>query len=106
MLVLTRKKNESVVINNDVTITVVEIRGDRVRLGIVAPAHVPILREELHDLIHRRMDWLRSQDPASLDPMRPAEAEPEEVSPTLIVDLKLSQGAPVRFDAEGGFSVG
>ena len=37
MLVLSRKKNESIVINNDIVITVVEIRGDKVRLGIEAP---------------------------------------------------------------------
>ena len=37
MLVLSRKKNESIVINNDITVTVVEIRGDKVRLGIVRP---------------------------------------------------------------------
>jgi global regulator protein family protein len=41
MLVLSRKKNESIVINNDITVTVVEIRGDKVRLGIVAPKEVP-----------------------------------------------------------------
>ena len=41
MLVLSRKKNESIVINSDITITVVEIRGDKVRLGIVAPKDEP-----------------------------------------------------------------
>ena len=52
MLVLSRKKNESIVINNDVTITVVEIRGDKVRLGIVAPKDVPVHRQEVYDAIH------------------------------------------------------
>src|SRR2546421_322842 len=47
MLVLSRRKYESVVINEDIAITVVEIRGDRVRLGICAPADVPVHREEL-----------------------------------------------------------
>jgi carbon storage regulator len=47
MLVLTRKLNESIVINDKITITVVEIRGDRVRLGITAPSDVPVFREEL-----------------------------------------------------------
>ena len=37
MLVLSRKKNESIVINNDITVVVVEIRGDKVRLGVEAP---------------------------------------------------------------------
>ena len=52
MLVLSRKKNESIVINNDITITVVEIRGDKVRLGIVAPKDVPVHRQEVYEAIH------------------------------------------------------
>src|SRR3954470_22188756 len=52
MLVLSRKKNESIVINNDIVITVVEIRGDKVRLGIVSPKDVPVHRQEVYDAIH------------------------------------------------------
>jgi carbon storage regulator len=52
MLVLSRKKNESIVINNDVVITVIEIRGDKVRLGIVAPKEVAVHREEVYQAIH------------------------------------------------------
>lgn len=52
MLVLSRKKNESIVINNDITITIVEIRGDKVRLGIVAPKDVPVHRQEVWEAIH------------------------------------------------------
>ena len=52
MLVLSRKKNESIVINNDVVVTVVEIRGDKVRLGIVAPRDVSVHREEVYEAIH------------------------------------------------------
>lgn len=47
MLVLSRKKGESIVINNDVIITVVEVRGDKVRLGIQAPRDVPVHRQEV-----------------------------------------------------------
>ena len=53
MLVLSRKKNESIVINNDITIVVVEIRGDKVRLGIEAPKEVPVHRREVYDAIQR-----------------------------------------------------
>lgn len=53
MLVLTRKKNEAIVINDDITVTVVGIFGDKVRLGIVAPKEVPVHRQEVHDAIHR-----------------------------------------------------
>ena len=52
MLVLSRKKNESIVSNNDITVTVGEIRGDKVRLGIVAPKEVPVHRQEVYDAIH------------------------------------------------------
>gem|GEM_PF-1784184 len=52
MLVLSRRKHESIVINNDITITVVEIMGDKVRLGIVAPKEVPVHRQEVYEAIH------------------------------------------------------
>lgn len=51
MLVLSRKKNESIVVNDTIVITVVEIRGDKVRLGIEAPREVPIHRSEVHAAI-------------------------------------------------------
>jgi carbon storage regulator len=53
MLVLSRKKNESIVINNDIAIFVVEIRGDKVRLGVEAPKEVPVHRREVYDAIKR-----------------------------------------------------
>lgn len=62
MLVLSRKKNESIVINNDIIVTVVEVRGDKVRLGIVAPKEVPVHRQEVFDAIHGKD--LSEQTPA------------------------------------------
>lgn len=56
MLVLSRKKNESIVINSDITITVVEIRGDKVRLGIDAPKEIPVHRREVYDAIHNNKE--------------------------------------------------
>lgn len=53
MLVVSRKKNESIVINDDITIVVVEIRGDKVRLGIEAPKNVPVHRMEVYQAIRR-----------------------------------------------------
>ena len=47
------QKNESIVINDDITIVVVEIRGDKVRLGVEAPKEVPVHRREVFDAIHR-----------------------------------------------------
>lgn len=54
MLVLSRKKNESIMINDDIKIVVVEIRGDKVRLGIEAPKHVQVHRREVYDAIQRQ----------------------------------------------------
>ena len=56
MLVLSRKINESIVINNDIKIIVVEIRGDKVRLGVEAPREVPVHRMEVYEAIKRRLD--------------------------------------------------
>lgn len=56
MLVLSRKKNEKIVITNDITIEVVEIRGDKVRLGITAPKEVPVHRQEVYDAIHGKTE--------------------------------------------------
>ena len=52
MLVLSRKKDESIVINNDIRIVVVEIRGDKVRLGVEAPKEVPVHRSEVYEAIN------------------------------------------------------
>jgi len=52
MLVLTRKLNESIVINDNVSVLVVEIRGDRVRLGIDAPKDVIVHRQEIYNAIN------------------------------------------------------
>ena len=48
MLALTRKKGESLTINNNIEITVLEIRGDQVKIGITAPKEVPIYRKEVY----------------------------------------------------------
>ena len=51
MLVLSRKKNESIVINDNITIVVVEVRGDNVRIGIEAPKDIPVHRKEVYNAI-------------------------------------------------------
>lgn len=53
MLVLSRKKNESIVIDDKVTVMVVEIRTDKVRLGVEAPKEIPVHRKEVYDIIHK-----------------------------------------------------
>ena len=55
MLVLSRKLNESIIIDDQIKITVVEIRGDKIRLGIEAPKHVAVHRREVYEAIQRQL---------------------------------------------------
>ena len=65
MLVLSRKVNEQIVVDGNITITIVDIRGDKVRLGIEAPLQVPVHRGEVHEAIRRAQ--LESPAPDSSD---------------------------------------
>ncbi|MDO5309245.1 MAG: carbon storage regulator CsrA [Planctomycetia bacterium] len=53
MLVLSRYKDQSIYIGDDVIVTIVDVRGDRIRLGIEAPANVPVHRQEIYEAIQR-----------------------------------------------------
>ncbi len=53
MLVLSRHRDESIMIGDDVVVTIVDIRGDKVRLGIDAPQDIPVHRQEVYDAIQR-----------------------------------------------------
>ena len=53
MLVLSRQKDESIMIGDEVEITIVDVRGDKVRLGITAPKNIPVHRREIYDAIQR-----------------------------------------------------
>lgn len=48
MLALSRKKNEAIIINNNVEVTILEVKGDQVKVGITAPKDVPIYRKEVY----------------------------------------------------------
>ena len=71
MLVLSRKKDEKIVIGDNITLMVIEIRGDKVRLGIDAPRHVTVHREEVYEAIKRenehQADDSRTSDASSVD---------------------------------------
>lgn len=56
MLVLSRKCEQKIVINDEIVITVVEIRGDKVRIGIEAPPEVPVHRREVYDAIQKNAE--------------------------------------------------
>lgn len=53
MLVLSRQRDESIMIGDEVEITIVDVRGDKVRLGITAPKSIPVHRREIYDAIQR-----------------------------------------------------
>lgn len=59
MLVLSRHRDESIIIGDNIVITVVDIRGDKVRLGIQAPTDIPVHRQEVYEAIQRE----RSEKP-------------------------------------------
>ncbi len=70
MLVLSRQRDESIIIGDNIVITVVDIRGDKVRLGIQAPTEIPVHRQEVYEAIQR-------------ENMRAAGIDPEEAPPAL-----------------------
>lgn len=74
VLVLSRKAGESIVIGNEITVTVVEFRGDQVRLGIQAPRSVQVYREELYAEVSRQNREAAAVELSDLDdlPGRPA----------------------------------
>ncbi len=53
MLVLSRHRDESIIIGDDIVVTIVDIRGDKVRLGIDAPTDIPVHRREVYEAIQR-----------------------------------------------------
>lgn len=73
MLVLSRKVGESIIIGNEVMVTVVEFRGDQVRLGVDAPRSVQVYREELYAEVSRQNREAAGVDVSDLEglPRRP-----------------------------------
>lgn len=53
MLVLSRQRDESIIIGDNIVVTIVDIRGDKVRLGITAPTEIPVHRQEIYEAIQR-----------------------------------------------------
>jgi carbon storage regulator len=68
MLVLSRHRDESIIIGDNIVITIVDIRGDKVRLGIDAPKEIPVHRQEVYEAIQR-------------DNLRAAEQKPQNNQP-------------------------
>lgn len=103
MLVLSRKKNESIRIGDVVAVTVIEIRGDKVRLGIENPPDVPVHRQEVWDAIHNESfsygsgaSLLSSARASTPSPVLPAVAA---APPSVSVDarqLRIDREQPLQ----------
>ena len=76
MLVLSRQRDESIMIGDDVEITIVDVRGDKVRLGITAPKRIPVHRREIYDAIQR--EKAEAQAATQPEQAKPAQPQPAE----------------------------
>ena len=83
MLVLSRQKDETIMIGDDVEITIVDIRGDKVRIGISAPSEVPVHRKEVYDAIRR-------------ENLAAAKLNPDEISKSVNDDTERSAERPSK----------
>jgi carbon storage regulator CsrA len=106
MLVLSRQRDESVMINDDVEIRVVDVRGDKVRLGFVAPRTVSIHRKEIYDTIRRENQSAATMQPQDLPTHQQARdaaagvaAEPEPMLEQALAEARVSV-------AESGMPIG
>ena len=75
MLVLSRYKDQSIYIGDDIVVTIVDVRGDRIRLGVEAPANVPVHRQEIYEQIQQEKD---SGDRGNLCAKYRVEVTPQE----------------------------
>lgn len=106
MIVLSRRKNESIVINDDITIVIIEIRGDKVRLGVEAPKDVPVYRREVYDAIRRHNQqqgfgdydspWPNFESPAAPIALAPSPALSAEAIPAVEPHATAIAAPPVR----------
>jgi carbon storage regulator len=106
MLVLSRQKDESIMIGDDVEITIVDVRGDKVRLGINAPRNIAVHRKEIYIAI-QRFDWVltphgtsrfivkkstsRSKKKKKTTASRPLQAATAKPCPADTVDTQMFQ---------------
>ncbi len=82
MLVLSRQRDESIIIGDNIVITVVDIRGDKVRLGIQAPTEIPVHRQEVYEAIQRENMRTSGTEPAN-PPVFPKPSNRKDVRPSV-----------------------
>ncbi len=77
MLVLSRQRDESIIIGDNIVITIVDIRGDKVRLGITAPRHIQVHRKEVYDAIKRENEQAAKLKPQDVSDVVKRETRPD-----------------------------
>lgn len=88
MLVLSRQRDETIIIGDDIEITVVDIRGDKVRLGVTAPKSISVHRKEVYDAIRRENREAAQVKPEDLSalgkmaPQQPPHQQPPQQPPS------------------------
>lgn len=106
MLVLSRRREQAIMIGHDVEITVVDIRGDKVRLGIRAPANVSVHRREVFDAIEKANQASSKLQPEDLnlkvDPPQPLQLAQKNEDPFLLAAIEEAK----KGLAEGGLPIG
>jgi len=80
MLVLSRQRDESIMIGDDVEIIIVDVRGDKVRLGITAPKSIPVHRREIYDAIQREKSQKKEQQEEEQQQEKPQTSQPTKES--------------------------
>lgn len=98
MLVLSRQKDESIVIGDDVEIVIVDVRGDKVRLGITAPKEIPVHRREIYDAIQREKAEAKAAEGKAAEdkPEKAAENQPEDGHESQVQDEAVEPAVKKR----------
>ena len=94
MLVLSRYRDESIYIGDDIVITVVDIRGDRVRIGVQAPPNVSVHRQEVYEAIKNEQSGIGNRKTAAKSPSVPSGSVP--LSQELNKHRKVKMAAEAR----------
>ena len=81
MLVLSRQRDESIMIGDNIVVTIVDIRGDKVRLGINAPTEIPVHRQEIYEAIQRENLRASRVDPKDTRGLNAPGAGPKSQTP-------------------------